>query len=660
MQASIVLAALAVSPAVLAAPPAAAFFGEPAISAVSLSPQGGYVAFLYTGADGRQAIGVRNTADLAKLTVAGAADLAGARITGIHWINENRIGFTIKDMRIQFDGNLDEFAADRDGGNIVHLISGNWRHRSEATGTLMKDRKLTADYAYVGPTHDGSDDVLVEKYSWNNLDLAPETSRLYRLDTKTRLLADAAPGTQPPRVLHWLLDMDDTPRMATSVVKGQCILSYRDRDSAWTQLASQGCFDASRFVPQFFDGRNTLYVTAGANGYAALYAYDVAQRKRAAEPLVRIDGFDFSGKPVFDYRSRSIVGLHLAGDANSTVWFDPAMKALQQKVDGLLPGRINRIDCGDGCTGREGAARPLLVASASDRTPTAYFIYQPAAGKITGLGSSHPDIATADMGVRDFHRFKARDGRQIPVYVTRPAGAPKGPLPAVVLVHGGPYVRGSSWEWEADAQFLASRGYMVIQPEYRGSTGFGAAHFQAGWKEWGRAMQDDLADAAQWAVQQGWADAKRIAIAGASYGGYATLMGMVRQPDIFRCGVAWAGVTDIGLMFTSARSDASGEALQYSMRTLVGDPDTEAERLRDVSPIAQAARITRPLLIAHGAEDRRVPLEHFDKLRSALRHNGQVEYVVYPEKGHGWRHERDRLDFWTRVEKFLAANLKPQ
>ncbi len=660
MRAIPLVAALAIATPACAAPPVAAFFGEPAISAVSLSPQGGYVAFLYTGADGRQAIGIRDTADPTQLTVAGAADIANARITSIHWINENRIGFTVKDMRIQFEGNLDEFAADRDGRSITHLISGNWLHRGETTGTLLKDRKLTADYGYVGPTHDGSDDVLVEKYHWNNLDLAPETSRLYRLNTKTRLLSDAAPGAQPPRVRHWLLDMDDTPRIAASVLKGQCILSYRDKGAAWTELATQGCYEPGRFVPQFFDGRNTLYVTAGADGHAALYAYDVAQRKRAAEPLVRVDGFDFDGEPVFDYRARTIVGLHLAGDAGSTVWFDPAMKALQQKVDALLPGRINRIDCGDGCAGKGGAAHPLLVASTSDRTPKAYYLYQRATGNLVGLGSSHPDIAMKEMGTRDFHRFKARDGLAIPVYVTMPAGQTKGPLPAVVLVHGGPYVRGSSWEWEADAQFLASRGYVVIQPEYRGSTGFGAAHFKAGWKEWGRAMQDDLADAAQWAVQQGWADPQRIAIAGASYGGYATLMGMVRHPDIFRCGVAWAGVTDIGLMFTSAQSDASREALQYSMRTLIGDPDTEAARLREVSPIAQAARLTRPLLIAHGAEDRRVPLEHFDKLRSALRHNSQVEYVVYPEEGHGWRLEKDRLDFWTRVEKFLAANLGPQ
>lgn len=650
------LLALAVATPVLAgAPPVAAFFGEPAMSDVSLSPQGGYVAFLYTGADGRQAVGIRATADLTKLTVAGAAVLEYARITSIHWINEGRIGFTVKDMRIQFEGNLDEFAADRNGGNLTHLISGNWHHRSESTGSLMKDRKLTADYAYAGPTHDGSDDVIVEKYLWNNLDYAPESSRLYRLNTKTRLLADLLPGTQPARVGRWLLDMDDTPRIATSVSKGQCSVSYRDKGAtAWTELSSMACYGPDRVVPEFFDGRNTLYVTAIADGYTALYAYDVAQRRRGAEPLVRVDGFDFDGEPVIDYQQRGIVGLHLAGDANATVWFAPAMKEAQQKIDALLPGRINRIDCSAAC----GDGRALLVTSTSDRTPPGYFLYHPGRNDVTALGSAHPAIETAAMGRRDFHRFKARDGLSIPVYVTMPAGKTKGPLPAVVLVHGGPSVRGTSWEWQADAQFLASRGYLVLQPEFRGSTGYGAALLRAGWREWGRTMQDDLADAAQWAVQQGWADPRRIAIAGGSYGGYATLMGLIRHPEIFRCGVEWAGVTDIGLMFTSAQSDASREALQYSMRTVIGDPDTEAARLQEVSPIAQAARLTRPLLIAHGAEDRRVPLEHANKLRSALRHNSDVEYVVYPEEGHGWRHEKDRLDFWMRVEAFLGKHLQ--
>jgi dipeptidyl aminopeptidase/acylaminoacyl peptidase len=199
---------------------------------------------------------------------------------------------------------------------------------------------------------------------------------------------------------------------------------------------------------------------------------------------------------------------------------------------------------------------------------------------------------------------------------------------------------------------------VVLQPEFRGSTGFGSTLFRAGWQQWGRAMQDDLADTAAWAVKQGWADPKRIGIMGGSYGGYATLMGLVRNPDVFRAGVEWAGVTDIGLMFSAVESDASEDALQYDMKTLIGDPLKDPAAFAAVSPLAQAGRIRQPLLIAHGAQDKRVPLVHAAKFRSAVTEkNPNVEYVVYPEEGHDWYHEVDNIDFWKRVEAFLEKNL---
>jgi dipeptidyl aminopeptidase/acylaminoacyl peptidase len=219
-------------------------------------------------------------------------------------------------------------------------------------------------------------------------------------------------------------------------------------------------------------------------------------------------------------------------------------------------------------------------------------------------------------------------------------------------------VRGDSWEWNAQAQFLASRGYLVIQPEFRGSTGFGFAHFRAGWKQWGQAMQDDLADAANWAVQKGWADPKRIAIMGGSYGGYATLMGLIRNPELFRCGVEYAGVTDIGLMFTRPESDASQEALNYGMKTLIGDPQADAAMFAANSPLPLADKLRQPLLMAHGGQDRRVPIVHALKFKDAVgKVNRNVEWVAYPDEAHGWAHEADRIDFWKRVDAFLAKNL---
>ena len=255
-------------------------------------------------------------------------------------------------------------------------------------------------------------------------------------------------------------------------------------------------------------------------------------------------------------------------------------------------------------------------------------------------------------------RIKTRDGLSMPVHVTRPVGV-QGSAPMVVLVHGGPWVRGGEWHWDADSQFLASRGYVVVEPEFRGSAGFGWRFFRASWKQWGLAMQDDVADATLWAVKQGYADPKRICIAGGSYGGYATLMGLIRNPELFRCGVDYFGVTDINLMYSITWSDFSDQYQRYGMPRMVGDQKADAAQLAATSPIRLASRVTQPLLMAYGGADRRVPIDHGTQFRNAVREtNKQVDWVVYSEEGHGFRLPANEIDFWTRVDKFLDQNLK--
>jgi dipeptidyl aminopeptidase/acylaminoacyl peptidase len=646
---------LIASSALAAAEPPAVerFFSNPDISFVTLSPSGRYVAMLTRLDDGHVVLAVRETGDLKKAKVLATVD--GARLEQLSWINDQRLTFMVKDTRIEFEGNYDQFAVDRDGSALTHLISGNWHHHQENTGSNIKDHILTADYIFQRVAHDGSDDIVVGKMTWNNVDIHPQAMRLYRLDTRTRQLKDMLSGTQPDHVLDWLLDASDQPRVAMAESKGRCIVYYRaEGKQDWDEISNRDCYKDNSFEPVMFDNHNTLYVRAGYKGRAALFTYDLAKRELAKEPFVDIEGFDFDGGLEQDYAARKVLGVRFTSDATSTAWFDPTMKAIQGKVDALLGGTTNLVSCGRDC--RNPPA--VLVTASSDRMPPAYFVYTPADGRIIGLGSSHSGIDPKTMGKRDFFRFAARDGLRIPVYVTRPAAPQKGPLPTVVLVHGGPYVRGGYWQWDAEAQFLASRGYLVLQPEFRGSTGFGSAHFEAGWQQWGRAMQDDLADTATWAIKQGWADPKRIGIMGASYGGYATLMGLVRNPELFRTGVEWVGVTDIGLLFTAVESDMSEDARRYDMKTLVGDPLKDPAAFAAVSPLAQAGKITQPLLMAYGAQDLRVPIVHATKFRSAVtEHNHDVEYLVYPDEGHGWRDEADRIDFWKHVDVFLDKHL---
>jgi dipeptidyl aminopeptidase/acylaminoacyl peptidase len=184
---------------------------------------------------------------------------------------------------------------------------------------------------------------------------------------------------------------------------------------------------------------------------------------------------------------------------------------------------------------------------------------------------------------------------------------------------------------------------------------------RAGWKQWGLKMQDDVADATRWAIGQGLADSKRICIAGASYGGYATLMGLIRDPDLYRCGVAWAAVTDIGLLYSLNWSDLSEVWKKYGMPVLIGDPVQDATQFDATSPLKQAARLSQPLLLAFGGSDQRVPIAHGTRLRDAVRKtNSQVEWIEYADEGHGWSRPENRYDFWTRVEAFLAKQLAQQ
>jgi len=290
-----------------------------------------------------------------------------------------------------------------------------------------------------------------------------------------------------------------------------------------------------------------------------------------------------------------------------------------------------------------------------------YVLFRPGEDKWQLVGRERPEIDPQKMAELELHRTKARDGLDLPVWVTRPAhagGAAK-PGPAVVLVHGGPHVRGTEWVWNPEAQFLASRGYVVVEPEFRGSEGYGSKHERAGYKQWGQGMQDDITDALRFAVGKGWVDPARVCIMGASYGGYASLMGLVKDPDQYRCGIALAAVADPRFMFDFQWSDISSRSKKFDLPITLGDRKADDAIFAANSPLEQVARIKAPVLLVHGAVDRRVPIQNGERMRDALRKNGKVhEWVLYPDEGHWFRYEANEVDYYRHVEAFLAKYLK--
>ena len=636
--------------------PVEAFYRHPAIDRAELSPSGARLAVTTSGGGARISLVVYDLQSGGSPTL--AARFGEADIGYFRWVNDDYLVFTLSDVSEE-GGNWQIapglFSVRADGNGLRELIN---PRGDRIVGRRSGHEPLDWNHRLLSVPSGGGNEVIVGRIG---LDADNQWTGIspMRLDVTTQLTHSLAVGA-PEHALSWVFDPRGEPRVVVATHEGQMRVYWRapGRD-AWDEIAKMDPLNRP-FRPQFVDAKGKLYVTSdeGAASYAVLKRFDFTTGKPEPDALINVPGFDFRGGPIIPQDApEATLGFRTMTDGETTVWLDERMKKIQQDVDARLPGRINRLSCGK--CGSDDVV--VLIHSYSDQDPGQYLIYRPSRKDWHSVGRVRPDIDPKRMATLELHRIKARDGLEIPVWVTLPPGADRNSArPAVVLVHGGPWVRGEWMHWGDDAQFLASRGYVVIEPEFRASTGYGYRHFRAGWKQWGRAMDDDLTDALQWAVDKGFVDAKKVCIAGASYGGYATLMGLVRNPELYRCGVAWVAVTDPRLLFEGFwRSEVSEEARMYSLPVLLGDPKTDAAALDAVSPVEQASRIKAPLLLAFGALDRRVPLQHGTRMRAALRDAGQEpEWVVYADEGHGWQKEANRIDFARRMEAFLAKNLK--
>ena len=639
--------------------PIAEFFKWPRIQQPTLSPDGTKLGLIMPGPNGRKVLAVADVRTPNKPV--GVARFDDVDLREFWWVNNQRLAFNVIDFQApaaeQWGDGL--YAVDVDGNNFMWLVGRGLAAESEGT---INTRPLRWNHRLASTLRDGSDDILVFRRNLGGTAADGGSLSPMRLNTRTRAIKAVVEG-EPRFAAGWAADPQGVPMAAISMERdGQTVVWWRpDTKGAWTELSRYNVYDdAGGLTPVAVTKDRQLLVIQRRRDAArtsALYLYDPVKREAAAEPIVGLKDFDFEGNLIFDRTSGTLLGARYVTDATGVAWLDPGMRDIQKRIDDLLPSTANVFSC-DPCGGQT----RYVVTAWSDRQPPVYFLFDSTVqGKaaLTLIGPSMPGIDAALMAEQDFQRIPSRDGKSIPVYITKPKG--KGPFPTVVLVHGGPWVRGTTWGWQEDSQFLASRGYLVVEPEFRGSRGYGYAWYRASYKQWGLAMQDDVTDATKWAVAQGLADPKRLVIAGASYGGYATMMGLVKEPDLYRAGINWVGVTDIDLMYSVGWSDTSGSLFQREgMPRMIGDQTTDAEQLQRTSPLKRAAEITKPVLMAYGAEDYRVPLPHGTQMRDALKKSGkaEVEWIVYEKEGHGWLLETNRVDFWTRVEKFLAKNVR--
>ena len=634
-------------------PPIEAFFGEASIMDAAMSPNGRWVVSLVSGGGLRDRLVLIDLEDKEPTKILAA--LKTADISDFRWVNDEWLTYSVS--------STDEKSNKRKGNGLLGINRKGDRTRllikrdyEKVVSDRVGARTLEPDHFYMAPGLANTNEIIVGHANYDPVhgyDLVHITPLALDIENgSTRKLVDQS----IPNVVHWIFDVQGRARVAVSLEDPRLHTVYWLADGAktWSQI---GKF--SNLTPDWepaYVQDNALFVlkNTGAQAEQQLYRFNFETGKPEADALVATPGFDARVAPIVSRVSGVQHGLRVQGEVSTTLWTHPVMLEVQKKIDAMLPGRINHLRCGF-CDKPDN----VLVYSYSDKDPGEFLVYQISADSLQRLGKTRPQIDPQQSFGVEFHRTTARDGLSLPMWITGAPAAGQAAKPTVVLAHGGPWVHGGFWRWDAEAEFLASRGYLVIMPEFRGSEGYGMVHQRAGWKQWGLAMQDDLTDALRFATAKGWADSKRVCIAGASYGGYATLMGLAKDPDLYRCGVAWVGVTDPTLLFSIHWSDMSADAKRHSMPVLIGDPVKDAAMLAANSPLAQASRIKAPVLLAYGDKDMRVPIEHGERMRDALTANGNApEWVVYQREGHGWQRKESRIDFWQRVERFLATHLK--
>lgn len=447
----------------------------------------------------------------------------------------------------------------------------------------------------------------------------------------------------------WITDHDGVIRMATKTDGTDQVVYYRaTAKEPFAEYMRTGFKDSWNPLMFTFDNSN-LIVSHNLNGRdkTAIVEWDLAGKK---ESKLIYENADYDVSNVDYSRKRKVLTMVTwTGAKEERHFLDEQTKAMYGKMEARFPGLEVWV------YGADDSETKFMVWTGSDRDPGEYHYYDAAADKVEKMAVLRPWIDPAQMAEMKPITYTSRDGLTIHGYLTLPVGRePKG-LPVVINPHGGPWAR-DEWGFNPEVQFLANRGYAVLQMNFRGSTGYGRAFWMKSFKQWGRTMQDDITDGVEWLKEQGIADSTRIAIYGGSYGGYATLAGITFTPDLYACAVDYVGVSN---MFTFMNTvPPYWEPFKKMMYEMVGDPKADSVMLRAVSPVFHADRIKCPLFIAQGATDPRVNKAESDQMVAALRERGvEVQYMVKDNEGHGFRNQENRFAFYEAMERFLDQHI---
>ncbi len=652
---TIVLAASAPA-AAQAALPVEDFTRSDSVASMKISPTGEYVAWL-TGKDARTRIAVLRLRDK---KVTGGADCPRSEeqfeIYDFEWVSPTRLIFRVAERGsgealARLTGEI--FGMDFDGGRVNQIYG--VRGGEEPGGDLPpRGRAAFASAEPIRTYRDDGEGTLIAEYPWRRRvggwSYDPEARpTVYRLDVFSgrKQWVDAVPlgGALV------LVDRNDQVRVAFGRdEKSRLAVSWKpEPTSPWTTFDLPG-FRERSVTPRVLAPFNLSVLFTGAREgepYTALYRMDLKSNE-----ITKVYGFEHAGigRLIYDFRGDDVVGVEGDTADPSYHWFngdDPAAKIHKALFRAFANQHVF-------VTSSSKDGKLAVVFAGSDVNPGTYFLFDTEGMNASRLQVVRPWVDPASMRPMAPFSIKARDGLELHGFVTKPAG--KGPFPLVVLPHGGPFGIRDTWSYDPQVQLLASRGYAVLQVNFRGSGGYGIDFEEAGYREWGGKIQDDITDATRWAIEQGIAVPDRIGIFGTSFGGYAALMGVVREPKLYRCAIGCGGVYDLELLLRSGNAKGSKSGHTYLEKML----GTDRAELAAHSPVNNAKAIEVPVLLIHGKNDRRADFAQAKRMKAALDAAGKkFEWVALSHEGHGIFDEETRRDVYERVLEFLDRNLAP-
>jgi len=452
----------------------------------------------------------------------------------------------------------------------------------------------------------------------------------------------------PGDVLRWTTDNNFEIRVAQVFAPdGGKLLRIRDNSKdPWRDLQKWSPDETFGGLLGFTKDNNSIYLNSSVEA-SATRLLQLNLSTGVSEVLAEDPDYDV-GAVLINHKTRKVEAVQFVRARREWTVLDESLKTEFDALKSVRDGDLSIVS-------RDLADKLWLVAYSVDDGPKYYYIWNRAQKSATLLFSNRPNLENYRLAKMEAISYDARDGLTIHGYLTIPVDKEPKDLPMVLKVHGGPYLR-DTWGFSSEVQWLANRGYAVLQVNFRGSTGYGKDFLNAGDREWGGKMQDDLIDGVNWAIEKGIADPARICIMGFSYGGFASLVGVTSTPDVFKCGVSQSGISNLITWMNT--TPPYWAALKSLMEKRIGSVESQEEFLRLRSPLFMADRIKVPLLVSHGVKDPRVKQKESEQIVEAVRNNGMdVEYLLFPDESHGLRKPENRLAFYAAAEAFLAQHL---